>query len=165
MKNHALITFLVISLTLGFSCNSTKTVIKNSVVDMKPDPIDLSGDYSKSTYEAISLVRDDINSEKFEEMKIVITSIHNGTYSQISKLSKRDEKITIETTRNNVNGEVSKNVKTYELKKFNKILDELLIQSEIEIVIAGTYQNIIIENSKLRKTFKTRKALGIMNIL
>ena len=165
MKNFTFNIFWTILLTFGISCNSSQTVKNSSTNDSSFYPIDLTGDYSKSAYDAISLIKEEINSEKFQEIKVTIISTHNGTYGQVSKIKKEAGSILIEKTETNDNGKVLKKFKKYEFKQFSNILDELLIKSNDEIVIAGTFQNIIIDNGQSQKKFNTRKAWGLINAL
>jgi len=141
---------LIIVLLILTSCKSRKSLLP---------------DYSKSAYESILIIKNQIgNSES--EFDVEIKNSHGGNYIVYSKINVGKDSVRIKTEiHNNFYGTKSDTILNYLKSDFIKKLDYELRIADRQIKIAGNYQSIKISINDSISEFYTRQGLGLMGVL
>jgi len=122
-------------------------------------------DYSKNAFEPILLIKNLIeNSEP--EFDVEIKNSHGGNYIVKSKVNVRKDRIRIENIiLNNFYETKSDTIMDFLKADFIRLLDFELSNVDLQIRIAGNYQDIKIIISDSTKVFYTRQGFGIMKVM
>ena len=122
-------------------------------------------DYSKNASAPILLIKNLIkNSEPGFDVEI--KNSHGGNYIVKSKVNISKDSIRIENNiLNNFYGTKSDTIMRFSKADFIELLDFELSNVDLQLRIAGNYQNIKITVSDSTKVFYTRQGFGIMKVM
>ncbi|QIE58653.1 hypothetical protein G5B37_03475 [Rasiella rasia] len=122
-------------------------------------------DYSKSAYEPILFIKDQIQDGE-GRFDVEIKNSHGGNYVVYSKVDVGKDSVRIENDiRNNFYGTKSDTILAFMKADFINLLNTELSYADTQIKIAGNYQDIKITVADSTNVFYTRQGFGIMKIM
>ena len=126
-----------------------------------------SDNYSDSVNELIELINKKLNSTDSLSIKIEFTNRHRGEYKINSIVTLKKESVTLKSHINNMLDEDSDIVFYYTKAEFEtELRNQIKILSDYkkQLVLGGNYQEINLTYNNLTKTYRTQKALALMNL-
>ena len=157
--------FIFTLLVLFFiSCNSSKNIVENNINNEKRTII-ANSDFSKSAKDAILYLKNLIENSKVQIIKIEIYNFHNGVSAKQIEIKKENIFLIINYKFIKPNGTENNKNKKILISEFITQLNKLELNADNEIVFAGNYQKIYIDDGENEKLFLTRKALGLLRIM
>lgn len=122
-------------------------------------------DYSKSAYEPILLIKKETEKDT-SNFNVEVINWHGSNFIINSRIIVVRDSVKIKSVMtNNFNQTKSDTIITLHKTEFINNLDKKLINAQNTLVIAGNYQEIKIQTNDSTYNFKTKKAIGLMNLL
>ena len=157
-----LIWFIVSSFT---SCISKKVSTPENHSNEKLKLDIRNNDFSKSARDAVVYLKTLIENPNIPSIKVEIYNFHGGTYELRCSIERTDQLLNFQTNTKAMDGSKESTNRKIRILDFITTLDNLELNSENQIVVAGNYQKIYINTGQEEKLFLTRKALGLLSVL
>ncbi|WBX70360.1 hypothetical protein [Tenacibaculum retecalamus] len=126
-----------------------------------------SDNYSDSVNELIELINKKLNSTDSLSIKIEFTNRHRREYKINSIVTLKKENVTLKSHINNMLDEDSHVVFNYAKAEFEtELKNQIKILSDYkkQLILGGNHQEINLTYNNLTKTYRTQKALALMNL-
>lgn len=163
IKNIFLLNWLIVfSLT---ACISKKVSAPEYPSNEKLNLDIRNNDFSKSAKDALVYLKNLIANPNIPSLKIEIYNFHGGIYELHCSIERTEQFLNFETNTIAMDGSKESVNRKINIPDFIASLDNLELNSENQIVIAGNYQKIYIKTGQEEKLFLTRKAFGLLSIL